>query len=364
MKKSYLLPLIFISFSLFVVSLALSLFTSCSPSGSTSSGTATTTTTTTTPPPPAEVQCDKDSGDTTAVCSERDSCADTCGEIYAKAREKGECEELTIQQVGELEEIHTVLTSGNKPDLEDLSEEEEDYELDDLKCYLSIGGKGWVDWIEKTSDGADHSDTRNILEWLAENDDVTAILADDTNDGEEIIEALLLKLDTPANLALSESSKDFNNLGSNDFASIPWHLNIDTLEIAINTNNNTTDIKLDSDDDTNIYDALSAFSLDNNHHNIFSYSAEKNNQKLFNLAFSLLNRICDSAGDDEEAVACKRALLCWTASQTDTSSANTADEDDLAGEDVWDLADVHEETLKEGSEYDECSSAHFAEIDF
>ncbi len=139
---------------------------------------------------------------------------------------------LTILKVGQLEEIYKkLLTSGTKSDLEELSKEEDEYKLSDLKCYLSIGGKGWIEWIENT---ANEEKAKSTLEWLAENDDVVTILADDTNDGEEIVEALLIKIGDGSGSAgkkPSDTTSPTTASGDDDATGL-WALSSDKLIIS------------------------------------------------------------------------------------------------------------------------------------
>lgn len=370
MKKSYLLSLIFFSFSLFIISIVLSLFTSCSPAGT---GTRTTTTTTTgtgstsTPPPPAEVRCDKASDDSTGMCSERDSCADICSEIYDSARERSECEELTIRQVGELDEVYELLTS-KVGDLEKLSEEEDDYELEHLKCYLSIGGKGWIEGIKDS--GFDSNDAQDTLEWIAENNDVAAILTGDTNDGKEIVEELLLKVlpdfdSTEYNALLDDqtisktiltaasASSTATDLWELDRASNARDLNISTYDGS----ESEETITLDSDEDAILYDALSYRVFDSNEDNIFSLATDESNPNLFDLAFSILNEVCDDAGrNEDESIACRKALMCWV--------------DEHSSEDIWDMIediddingnDERQDSLG-GNDFKDCEAGDFADL--
>lgn len=371
MKKSYLLSLIFISFSLFIFSLALSLFTSCAPS--------TTTPGTTSPPktPPAtetsEVECEKDSDDKTELCSERENkCEKEC-EIHTRS-ELSRCEELTVHQARTNAGLFEILEKGESKELENLFEKddegEEEYELKDLKCLLSIGGKGWIEEIDS---GFNSDKAKNTLEWLVDDKDVALALLED-NDGDEILEALLLK-------AFDDGTDNYKNISSDTGANTNytepsdqdisyglWKLVTDTsnVNLDIYTKKNassevvTETIGTFDDSETEIYEALSYFILNDNNDNIFSYAAEEENQSLFNLAFSVLSDTCDAVTDDEEAVACKRALLCWTANQTKDSS--TPSEKDIADEEIWELADEYKDDLKEGSEHDECSAKHFYEI--
>ena len=368
MKKSYLLSLIYVSSGFFILSLALSLFTSCSPSTTTGSSTTTTTTgSTSTPPPPTEVKCDKASDDSTGVCSERDSCADICGEIYDSAREKSECEELSIRQVGELDEVYDLLTN-KVGDLEELSEEEDDYEIEHLQCYLSIGGNGWIEGIKDNDFSS--NDAQDTLEWLAENNDVAAILTGDTNDGKEIVEELLLKI-LPA-----ITSTDYSNLTEDQTISKTiltaatggssaedlWELdrssNAKDLNISTYDNGETEEtITLDSDDDAILYDALSYRVFDSNEDNIFSLSTDESNPNLFDLAFSILNEVCEDAGrNEDESIACRKALLCWV--------------DEHSSEDIWDMIediddingnDERQDALG-GNNFKDCEAGDFADL--
>ena len=359
MKKSYFLSLICISFSLFTISIVLSLFTSCSPSTSTAA-TTTTTGSTTTPPPPAEVQCNKDRDDDgSEVCSEDDGCKGICDEIYDRAGEKGECKKLTSQQGYELDEIYDLLIEVD--DLEKLSDEKEDYELDHLKCYLSIGGSGW---IKKIEDDLDPREAINTIEWIAENDDVAAILTGDTNDGKEIVEALLLKILPEYSSGNSQASIDetiatistFENADNDSDKDGLWKIDTSNqkLEIYTATTGLPKQIEFDSIEDVRIFEALSYLKFNND--NIFSFAADESNPNLFDLAFNILNDVCEDTGDEDESTACRKALLCWT--------------DEHSNEDIWDMIeeiddingnDERQDALG-GKAFNDCTAEEFAEL--
>ena len=351
MKKSYLFSLIVFSFSLFLISLTLSLFTSCT--GSSTSSLAATTTTATTgsrttsgdTAPPAEVKCDKESDDSTNMCSERDSCADTCKEIYDSARERSECEELSIRQVGELDEVFELL-SKDIDDLEKLSDEEDDYKLEHLQCYLSIGGKGWIEAIDSSSFGSNASrkaeSAKKTLEWIADNNKVAAMLTGDTNDGVEIVEELLKKMYAAASLNTDDAISQSTPVNANDGTRKGDDETEDLWGLTINSNNGVLKIEtfddgspdestitLDSGEDAKLYDALSYLNFDSDN-NIFALATDERNPNLFDLAFSLLDEVCNEAKDDEdhERIVCKKALLCWTYQHTTEEVWETIEEID------------------------------------
>ena len=96
-------------------------------------------------PPPVELtedQCEREKDDDTEICSTQgDRCTNTCKTIYSNPEEFSKCTKLTAQQVSFITNIHIILTSGNKSDLQKLSDTEE---INNLGCYLSIGRKGWL----------------------------------------------------------------------------------------------------------------------------------------------------------------------------------------------------------------------------
>ena len=72
-------------------------------------------------------------------------------------------------------------------------------------------------------------------------------------------------------------------------------------------------ITFDSDQDRILYRGLAFLSLDGEDENIFSYSADQNNEVAFNMAYTLLDKACNSISGTNEnrSIACKRALFCW-----------------------------------------------------
>ena len=388
MKKSYLFSLIVFSFSLFLISLTLSLFTSCT--GSSTNSLAATATTATTgsrttagdTAPPVEVKCDKDDDDTSKVCSDSDNCEDTCDEIYDSAREESECEELTTRQVGYLEDVYELLVDKTG-DLEKLSEEKGDYKLEHLQCYLSIGGKGWIKAIktDETSSNDDEAlssaEAKDILEWIAEEKKVAAMLTGDTNDGVEIVEELLLKMlpdlqsggtiySTPStgDKTIKTTTQITEGNTSSKTKEGLWKLDHSTKKILIRTHDSTAsteEIELDNVEDAELYDALSYRNLDSdNNDNIFSLATDENNPNLFDLAFSLLDEVCNEAKDDDEdeRIACKRAILCWTNQLTDEDIWETIEDID----DINDNNDRQDALDDNFGDEDDCEARDFAEL--
>ena len=345
--------------------------------------------------------CDDDEGD---PCKDDDDCEDTCAHIYAgKTSSITSCKNRGDETVGKLEEIHDILmgykaglTKANgadersaskvKSDLAKIKDDDEDVDHDDLKCYLQIGSHKYIREIKKglrpsDASGGDPEKRANLIEtlkWLVDHDQESAEVIADLSAGDNILEELLLKLNefVPANsYCLSENAlTPPTNLSENKDI---WKLNGRKIEIyqAETGSAQKGVITLDNDADKNTYDALSCIYTEvAGIRNIFSYSAEEENEHIFDLAFGLLRGICEDVknnGHDEDK-GCARAMMCWTAWR-DANSGAVISQDATGAEapstsednDLWKMAKNHESQLEPedgGSDYKDCEVRDFADF--
>ena len=340
MKNFY--SVFFIPFILTTIFLFLSLFISCSSSDTTSTENGVHPVNQT-----PEFLCKKEKDDDSEICGQKgDSCTNACRTIYSDSTEIAKCTKLTSQQVGVLTNIHITLTSGNKSNLQNFSNKE-----DNLSCYSSIGLTGWIHWIKTT---IRTEQAKNILEWLAENSNITSILIDNSDLGKNIIKDLLFKA-LPNNISIPDKAISTATIGtftgSHDTTDL-WVFKYNTLEIITVNPAVPKKIIFTSNDNTNLYISLSHFIFNKSADNLLSYSAGQNNSNLFNVIFNILNEVCDSTGsNNNEALACKKTLLCWTAQRQNKK--------------IWNIIennDNHKEILGGEEFFKDCRAEAFARL--
>ncbi len=349
--------------------------------------------------------CDDDEGD---PCRDDEDCEAACALIYkGKTTSITSCKNRGDETVGKLEEIHDILmgqgagtdnaeersASEVESDLAKIADDD-DVDHDDLKCYLQIGHYKYIKEIEnglrKPSDTAEEKRDNLIatLKWLVKDDMESAEIIADLNAGDNILEELLLRL---AEFENSSNNKESHCLSENTIIESPvnslsenkdiWDLDRNNIKVYQAESGpsvtNTSDITLDNTTDATLYDALSCNYTDvDSNRNIFSYSADKDNKHIFDLAFGLLRNICEDVknnGHDEDK-GCARVMMCWTAwreansgsvvsgtANADGSKAPSTSEDN----DLWKMAKDHKSQLEPedgGSDYNECEVRHFADF--
>ena len=343
MKKFYLL----IPFSLCTILLAL-LLTNCSPTGTDEKATNNNGDTSS-PIKQTEAQCEKEADDDTKICANQgEGCTNSCKTIYLESEEISKCTKLTSQQVGAITNTHIILTSGNKSNLQKLSGTEE---INSLGCYLSIGGKGWLNWIKED---AEIKQAQYTLEWLAENQNISNIVINNISAEKEVIKNLVLKT-LPSSISVPDKALSTATIGTftgNSDTKDLWRLHYNTLEIFTVSPAVPEKIIFSSNEDVNLYISLSHFTFNRSNDNIFSYAADQNNSNFFDVIFKLLSEVCTSAGsNNNEAIACEKALLCWT--------------DQRQNKKIWNIIEdnfEYKESLGGSDSYNNCTAGHFAEL--
>ena len=349
--------------SLSILLLLMAQFTSCS------SNNGLTTSSSRTTPSTSTSNSNNDDEPDIEDCSDRDSCEEECSKIYEDYGEKTECEDEDVDDVVELGHIYNKLKSGSYSELQDISNNNDDVDTDMLQNYLNIGTSGWIQRINCWKTGANctnptinpsNDKLKATLKWILEEDEIAEIIAE-ADDGDNILEALLRSMPS-GDTVFPTYAPATSNINKNTNYSIPTNTN--TLEIASADNPFANPSKktftFDSDSDTNLYIALSAFHLgisSSGEQNVFSYAAKQENQPAFDLAYTLLKEACNGGEQDKEK-ACLRAMFCWTdlgGAATDPGSS-TAYEDKLNR-----LVQNHESDLEKsaGSEYDNCRPSDF-----
>ena len=355
--------------------------------------------------------CEENEGD---PCKDDEDCEDTCAYIYkGKISSIISCKERGDETVAKLEIVHDLLM-GHKAGLTDAdlrseakvksdlakisSDDEEEVNNEDFKCYLQIGSHKYIREIKEglRPSGTNENKRKNLIEtlkWFVNNKETAENLAD-LNAGDNILEALLLALrnfkggvngcldGSDPNTSRSGSPLDFtvsSGLGPLENRNI-WDLDVGNKKIIIyqgKTAPTKSSVTLDTVDDARLYSALSCiYEVETGEEkNIFSYSADKENEHIFDLAFGLLSDVCnvDTKPNGHEDKSCARGLMCWsswrdenngrhdTVLNHDTTGQNQPDEDS----DFWtEHVDRHENALEKsgGTEYNICTAKAFADF--
>ena len=330
-KYFYFLCVLLISVSLIILG-----FTSCSGSNTiATSSSRRTSTSRNTSSSSSDEDDDKDDGD---PCKGSDSCEKTCEDMYGR-EDLQECEDEGRDKVSRLYKVYKHLKSGEYRELEDISEEDNDVDLDDFEDYLEIGVSGWIDLIESWSSGTpDTNKLRDTLEWLIDKKNVAEVLQD-SDDGLDVLEKILIGFNrvTEFNqkayniLLIDNDHANLNTGGSNAQSCTAnnqhnYHTghstgNKNKLYILVKggtycssnpDQNSRKELEFDNSQDRILYRGLAYMSLDGNSENVFSYAREKNNDSILTMAYDLLNTLCDSTStNSDKPKACKRTLFCW-----------------------------------------------------
>lgn len=275
---------------------------------------------------------DDDEGD---ECKGNETCERICEHIYEIYKEKIDCMGKGDVKVAKLEKIHDLLMENfdNEVDLKrnlDKISEEDDVDRDDFGDYLKIGGTKWQEEIEKGLLGKDDqlssapADKRKrlitVLEWFITDDNQRAAkILSAENDGNKILEALILTLyEAKENVATCISDSTVSTPLTLDDSTDLWGLDVSVLKVgyAYQARRDIGEISLKRQN-TNLYDALSCLydEVGSGNKSVFSESINKNNGTIFDMAFDLLNTVCEDLlnSDNNRNVACRKALFCWMA---------------------------------------------------
>ena len=373
-------------------------------------------------------KCDQDEGE---PCRDDEYCEGTCERIYTNQTSVRSCKDRGDETVGMLETVHNRLMGKNagydgfkdrdqnrvKDDLQEITDDEDDIGHEELECYLQIGSSKYID---KIKDGLTDDDTNEdnaagrlheTLNWMV-TDKETAKVLHELDKGHLILQAMLEKLsdlrtgaggtrpdylcledsgfgnknasvDRPTGasgwqLKRKENIYDNRNQGSLDQAL--WWLNNDYLKIWYYNISGRVgkegEIKVE---DKDLYNALSCFHLINGeNNNIFTFSANKENKFIFEIAFDLLNNISCEDLEKEKKPGCTRALMCWSSWQKnchetnrnhqggpDCGESNGHTNDRHNTENLWNmLRDNHRSNLENDgpSKYDHCTTRGFSDF--
>lgn len=317
--------------------------------------------------------------------------------------------------------------SDIREDLEAITDDDDDVGHDELKCYLQIGSGKYIDWLKAgLTDDSVSSDTekdqagdrlKETLRWIVEDQETANVLAD-LNSGSEILQALLETLagyyDNSGSTDKGDKRADSRCIADDGYyhnrpqtpydqdrdgtvddvpknnnihkkrnqaeldQALWWFKNGDLKIWYQSEDNNGNDIGKEGEieireSDKNLFSALSCFhKIDSDDHNIFSYSAQEDNDKIFEMAFNLLIESCEETDLKKEA--CARSLMCWSSWQLscfnkgqprhagyECAEAAEHRSDSNNTSNLWsDIEDYEDELEKDGSSnYNNCTAKGF-----
>ena len=364
-KYFYFLCSLLISVSLIILG-----FTSCSGSNTIATSSSRRTSTSRNTSSSSSDDKEKDDGE---PCRDSDSCEDTCEKIYDVYDDIQECEDEGRDKVGRLDKVYKHLKSGDYSELEDISEEDNDVDMDDFEDYLEIGVSGWIKGFEvKTAtgggwwaSGSSRTDgLTNTLKWIIDKTNVAEVLQDRDNDGLDVLEELLKALPQGgtgknkesyigrAAVACSATTDKFKWFSTNTG---------NTLTYCDDATTGTDTINFNSSSNKDLYNALSVIYFKTGN-NIFSHSVEEKDNGgtvVFDMAYQLLDKVCSKVRGDTDQIVCRRAMFCWTHFLSSTEDDEYDDEYD---ELVTQYKQYLERSGSDHSDYDECSKVHFGSI--
>ena len=321
---------------------------------------------------------DEDDDDEGDECKGNETCERVCEHIYKAFSEQRECMEKGDVKVAKMEKVHDLLMEDFddedelKRNLEKISEEE-DIDRDDFGDYLEVGGTKWEEAIKDGLPGKTAADDSSFnaaakqerlivtLKWLIEDEDERAAKILSSEDaGDDILKALLNTLASYSPGACL-SGESVTAPADRNAKTDLWKVDKSQSRLEIgyfyNSEAGNGIVEFDNSTDTDLYDALSChYGGDMSNRNVFSYAVYRENETLFDMAFELLDNICEDikgkVQDREEA--CGRALMCYTAWKEHGS-----DPDDASA--VWDMAEKHKSKLGGSVDYRKCNAESFAD---
>ena len=305
---------------------------------------------------------DDDDEDDGEKCLGHETCETICERIYDIGRDQVACQEEGINKVSRMDKIYDLLEEGDSRDFEKIFPDEDGVELDDLEDYLEVGISGVEDLIANSwNDGKRF----NFLRWIIDEKDVAEVLNGlDDNGGHSILEELLVEVrinGTCMGTIYDDCSSSTNHRGN-------FAVNTDSNKrIRICTtdpNNRLRDVIFNTQGDAKVYNALACvhgeLEANGRSQNVFSYASISNNNVIFDMAYDLLNSICEEVDGSEEDYkrACRKALFCWTGIET---LEGYDPNDDF----FRDYVSNHRDDLERdsaGSSYNKCEQRHFNEF--
>ncbi len=289
-------------------------------------------------PLPSVVDGGDDDDDEPVVrsCASRDSCEDICDDIFDSTSERFQCYDMSYREVSTLAKVADVLLDDDI-DLNDL----EDIDSDDLRSYVEIGsatlvkiaegeGVGYNDeaWGDTRAARKDNSEV--ILQWIAENEDVSEVFVESEDMLDFGIELFNSIGATLANVAAFERDK----FCSNDATCLKL-TDVVNRGISVEVKNSEQgvflrDLDLGSDElwGQAWYQFMEAEPENFGTDRFMSYAIDEENDQAIQYGHSILVELCknmtDENEDEVEVKQCLQATYCQY---------------DVFGGDMWSFAD-------------------------
>ena len=130
---------------------------------------------------------------TNRICGDRDSCQDSCDDMFGSSSARNSCYDLEFGDINDLTTVADALDVKTKGDTREMdliditsrtvNDLEDEITEDNFSLYLSIGLDDWVEAIEKTTNSADVADVAGVapfilLQWIGENSEIAQTILD------------------------------------------------------------------------------------------------------------------------------------------------------------------------------------------
>ena len=124
------------------------------------------------------------------LCGDRDSCQDSCDELFKSSSSRSTCYDLEFRDINALTFVGDSLEVKCEPvssgrscnmEIDNVDENDlEDIDSSDFDLYLSVGVDDFIEALE--SDSGSGSDAFNLLEWIGENSDIAETVLEHDED--------------------------------------------------------------------------------------------------------------------------------------------------------------------------------------
>ena len=290
-------------------------------------------------------------GSLSDICSNRDSCQDSCDFMFRKSAARSFCSNSTMEDVSRLEEVFDALSSStiNKNTLQEIVPA-------DLETFLETGIDGWRDIIVgNRAEGQAGSvvrkaytsrDAKNVLEWIAETPDVTDAILNQDEDMEiplELFIRLSFDNDGDSNFPSDKrkarfcsregSSGDCKNSSGNNGNYVQWEDTSTSHKLILQGDNNPANENGENRRSINLEDSLQYFEfimgfvgipegrtgnsdvqLHFDRDSFLRYANGKDNDSALELAHLTLSYFCermtDEGSEDAKVKQCMQAAYC------------------------------------------------------
>ena len=124
------------------------------------------------------------------LCGDRDSCQDSCDELFKSSSSRSTCYDLEFRDINALTFVGDSLEVKCEPvssgrscnmEIDNVDENDlEDIDSSDFDLYLSVGVDDFIEALESGSGSG--SDAFNLLEWIGENSDIAETVLEHDED--------------------------------------------------------------------------------------------------------------------------------------------------------------------------------------